>query len=102
MSRRIFHVVIALILVACAVSPFVELALNYYDSVFSTGYDGESALAVVVLLLELVLSFASLLVLLWPSVQLKERVDTEHPHLTSDSGLGLIIPDLSPPVPLRI
>lgn len=101
MSRRIFHVVIALILVACAVSPFVESALDCHDNVFSTGYDGESTLAIVVLLLELVLSLASLLVF-WPNVRLKERVHTEHPHLKSDSGFCLIIPDFSLPLPLRI
>ena len=102
MSRRIFHIVIALVLIASAVSPFVESALNSHDNVFSTGYDGESTLAIIVLLLELVLSLASLLVFFLPNVQLKERVDTEHPCLTSASGFRVSIPDFSPSVPLRI
>ena len=102
MSRRIFHVLIALILVACAVSPFVESALNCHDSVFSTGYDGESTLAVVVLLLELVLSLASLLVFFCPNIQVKERIVEKYRRLTSDSDSRIAIPDASPPVPLRI
>jgi hypothetical protein len=102
MSRRMFHVLIALILVICAVSPFVESALDCQGSVFSTGYDGESTLAVVVLLLELVLSLASLLVFLCPAIQVKERIVEEYQRLTSDSGFCITIPDASLPVPLRI
>lgn len=102
MNRRIFHVLIALVLVACVVSPFVELALDCHDNMFSTGYDGESTLAVVVLLLELVLSFASLLAFLWPSVQLGERVDSERARPTSAFGFCLNISDFSLCLPLRI
>lgn len=102
MSRRIFHVAIALILVICALSPFVESALDCQGSLFSTGYDGESTLAVVVLLLELVLSLTSLLVFLCPDIRANERLVTQHPRLTCESAFGVIIPDFSPPVPLRI
>ncbi len=102
MNRRIFHILIALILVTCAVSPFVESALNCHDSVFSTGYDGESTLAVVVLLLELVLSLASLVGFLCPNIQVNERMVEKFQRLTSDSGFRITIPDPSPPVPLRI
>jgi hypothetical protein len=102
MSRRIFHIVIALILVACAVSPFVESALNSQDSVFSTGYDGESTLAIVVLLLELVLSLASLLIFLQPNGGQTERVNLEQTHLTSALALRVSIPDSLLQVPLRI
>jgi hypothetical protein len=84
--------------VTCAVSPFVESALDCQGSVFSTGYDGESTLAVVVLLLELVLSLA----ILCPAIQVKERIVEEYQRLTSDSGFCITIPDASLPVPLRI
>ena len=102
MNRRIFHVLIALVLVACVVSPFVESALNCNDNVFSTGSDGESTLAIVVLLLELVLSLASLLVFLWPTAQLEGRVDTERICPMSALGFCISIPDLSSSIPLRI
>jgi hypothetical protein len=102
MNRRIFHVLIALVLVACVVSPFVESALDCHDNMFSTGYDGESTLAVVVLLLELVLSLASLLVFLSPTVQLEERVDTESARPSSAFGYFINISDFSSSVPLRI
>jgi hypothetical protein len=101
MKRRIFHVLIALVLVACALSPFVESALNSQDSMFSTGCDGESTLAIVVLLLELVLSLASLLVFLWPTAQLEGRVDTERVCPMFALGFCINIPFASS-VPLRI
>jgi len=102
MNRRIFHVLIALVLVACVVSPFVESALNCNDNVFSTGSDSESTLAIVVLLLELVLSLASLLVFLLPNFQLEDRVRTESRRPTSVFGFCINISDFSSSVPLRI
>jgi hypothetical protein len=102
MSRRILHVLIALILVACAVSPFVESALDCHDNILSTGYDGEGTLAVVVLLLELVLSLASLLAFLLPNLQLQARVDTERARPTYAFGFCINISDFSSSVPLRI
>lgn len=102
MSHRALHVLVALILVACAVSPFVESALHCRDTILSTGQDGESTVAVVVLLLELVLSLTSLLIFLCPNLELKGRLEIEDRHLTSISGFSFIIPELSPPVSLRI
>ena len=102
MSRRMLHVLIALILLGCAVSPFVESALNCHDNVFSTGYDGETTLAVVVLLLELVLSLASLLLFLRPNIQVKERIVEKCERLTFEWDFCITIPDTSPPVALRI
>ena len=102
MNRRIFHVLIALVLVACVVSPFIESSLDCHDNVFSTGCDGESTLAIVVLLLELVLSLTSILVFLPRNVQLEERVDTEGARPSSTFGFCTNISDLSSSVPLRI
>jgi len=102
MSRRMFHILMALILVGCALSPLVESALDCQGSVFTTGCDGETTLACVVLLLELALSLASLLVLLCPNFQLKDRIVDSCQRLTPDLDFCVIIPDASPPVPLRI
>jgi hypothetical protein len=100
--RRAFHVAIALILVICAISPFVESAVNWNDSVFATGYDTETTLAVLVLLLELVISLAGLLACLCRNLQLGERVVIKYSWLTSESDFGTEIPELSPPLLLRI
>ena len=50
---RVFHAAIAVILVACVICPFIELAIGWNDTIFTTGYDGESTLAILVLVLEL-------------------------------------------------
>jgi hypothetical protein len=100
--RRAFHVAIALILVICAISPYVESAANSNDTVFATGYDTESTLAILVLLLELVISLAGLLAGLCRNVPLGERVVIKHSGLISESPCGTEIPELSPPLPLRI
>lgn len=101
-SRRAFHVLIALILLACAVSPFVESAVHCHGNIFTTGHDTESAIAVLVLLLELAISLASVLVFLCANLQLKGLLETEHLRLTSDLGFDFVIPEGSPPIPLRI
>jgi hypothetical protein len=100
--RRAFHVAIALILVICALSPFLESAANWNDSVFATGYDGESTMAVLVLLLELVISLAGLLVCQCQNLQLGERVAFSRSRFTLESSFSIPIPELSPPLPLRI
>jgi hypothetical protein len=88
--------------VICAISPFLESAVNWNDSVFATGYDTESTLAILVLLLELVISLAGLLVFLCRNMQLSERVVIKHSSLRLESDFGFKIPELSPPPPLRI
>lgn len=102
MRRRAFHVAIAVILVICALSPFLESAANWNDSVFATGYDGESTMAVLVLLLELVISLAGLLVCLCQNLQLGERMALSLSSATAELGFRIAIPELSPPLPLRI
>jgi len=72
------------------------------DSVFATGYDNETTLAILVLLLELVISLAGLLVCLCRNLQLGDRVVIKHSPLTCESDFGTKIPELSPPTPLRI
>jgi hypothetical protein len=100
--RRAFHVAIALILVVCALSPFLETAVNWNDSVFATGYDGESTMAVLVLLLELVISLAGLLVCFCRNTQWIERIVIAPSPFASKSDFSITIAELSPPPPLRI
>jgi peptidoglycan biosynthesis protein MviN/MurJ (putative lipid II flippase) len=100
--RRVFHVVIAVILIACALSPFIESAMDMNDSVFATGYDNETTVAILVLLLELVLSLTKLLPSLCRNSQLSTAVVVEKSFVGPGFGSGICIPELSPPVPLRI
>jgi hypothetical protein len=100
--RRAFHVVIALILVICALSPYVESAVNWNDSVFATGYDTETTFAVLVLLLELVISFAGSLLRLCRNLRLGERIVINYSRSASELDFGSEIAEFSPPPPLRI
>jgi len=102
MSRKAFHVVLALVLVACLICPFVELAIGWNDTIFSTGYDTESALAVVMLLVELVLALAGVIALFLPHVHVTGPLVIPRRISTSEFGVDTFLPDLSPPVPLRI
>jgi phosphatidylserine synthase len=61
MTRRGFHILLALILVVCALCPYAEFALNWNQSIFDTGYDGESTVAAIALLLILAFIIANLL-----------------------------------------
>jgi hypothetical protein len=103
LRRRAFHIAIALILVICALSPFLESAVNWNDSVFATGYDGESTLAVLVLLLELVISFSGVLVYLSATAESGERIAARRWLVRpAYAAFRISLPELSPPPPLRI
>ena len=102
MNRKVFHVVLGLILVACFVCPFVELAIGWNDTIFSTGYDTESTLAVVMLLVELVLALGTAVAFVLSDVHLTEPLVTKHRLLVFEVDFGNLLPYLSPPVPLRI
>lgn len=100
--RRAFHAIIAIILVICVLSPYLESALDLNDSVFATGYDNETTVAILLLLLELVLSLTKLLPSLCRNSQLSTPVVVEKSFVRPGFGSGICIPELSPPLPLRI
>ena len=102
MRRKVFHLALALILLGCLICPYVELAIGWDETIFTTGYDTESTLAVVALLFELVLAIASTIALLFPEVRLVEPLVVKDRVLGFDSGFGILLPDFSPPPPLRI
>ena len=100
---RVFHIVIALILVICVLSPYVESAMDLNDSVFATGYDTETTVAILMLLLELVFSLTNLVVLLCKNVPLDARVIVvKNAFPLPELGFGATVPEVSPPLPLRI
>jgi len=102
MNRRAFHILLALVLVGCVVCPFVEFAIGWNDTIFTTGYDTESAVAIVMLLVELVLGLASVIALFLPDAQVIEPLVTRHCPPTSEFGFVILPLDPSLLVPLRI
>jgi len=103
MTRKGFHILLALILVACVLCPFVELALNCGQSLFDTGYDGETVVAVIALLLILAFALARLLVSVLADSTGGEPLDESPRHLGPMFDFIFSLPDVSPPpLPLRI
>jgi hypothetical protein len=101
--RRAFHTIIAIILVVCVLSPYLESAVDLNDSVFATGYDTETTVAILMLLLELVLSLTNLLASACRNLQLSApAVIVRESCGTREFSFGIKIPELSPPLPLRI
>jgi hypothetical protein len=102
MTRRRFHALVALILLACVICPYVETALGWNESIFTTGYDTESIVAVISLLLILLLTLAKLLAAFRPATIRNERIVASQPPAKYESGFFFGIPEVSPPLPLRI
>lgn len=101
-NRKTLHAAVSLILLFCVVVPFVEPLLGCNNNIFVTGQDTESNLAFVILLFELVLALAGILALFLPVFQVIDRILDKYLPLASESGFCIAVPDLSPPVPLRI
>ena len=102
MNRKAFHILLALILVACQICPFVEFAIGWNETIFTTGYDTESSLAVVILLVELVLALATIIALLLPDVRVTEPLVPRPCPPTSEFGVVILPADPPLLVPLRI
>lgn len=101
-NRRILHIALGLILIACLVCPFVEVAIGWDDTIFSTGYDSEALVAVVTLLTELVFAIASAVIILFVVLDKTERPVLRNLVLELTSGFDILAPNDSPPLALRI
>jgi hypothetical protein len=102
MTTKRFHALIAMLLLACVICPFVEMAVHSNENIFVTGQDGESSVALVLLLLELVFTLASLMVFFVPRVFCRVPFVCSHPLLKSTPGCCIPLSELSPPLSLRI
>ena len=102
MNRKVLHAALALILITCAVCPFVELAIGWNDTIFSTGYDTESLVAVVTLLLDLAIALAGAIAALIAGLHRTEPPVVRYVILVFASGFDILLPDCSPPISLRI
>jgi hypothetical protein len=93
MNRKVFHVVLGLILVDCLVSPFVEQAIGWNDdTIFSTDYDTESAVTIVMLLVELVLAVVFVLC----DVRVIEPLVTKRRLVVFEFDFDNLLPGFSP------
>lgn len=99
-----FHALVALALLACGLCPFFEIALHFNGSIFQNGYDTESTLAVLLLLLELSFAVGRLLVALLPRIiKQLNLVCICSDRLTLPATIfAIVLPEISPPLPLRI
>lgn len=103
MTRRGFHILLALILVGCALSPCVEVATGWGQSIFDTGYDTESTVAIIALLLILAFTLASLLLRLPPMSVGQERLAAAIVRFRPALDFDSTVPEVSPPpLSLRI
>lgn len=102
MSHKAFPIVIALVLLFCVVCPVVELAVGWNDTLFVTGYDGESTLSLLVLLLELVLALVAALTFYLLADRILQRLKAAHRVEGTDADCEHFYAVLSPPLPLRI
>jgi hypothetical protein len=102
MTRRGFQILLALTLFLCGLCPFIEIALHWDQSIFQTGYDGESNVAIIALVLILAFALAKLVASFISEDTTEEPLF--HPQgsvsLTADAAASF--PDGSPPLALRI
>lgn len=101
-TPRAFHTLIALALVACAFCPFVETAIHWNGTIFQSGFDTESMVAVLLLLLELAYGLARLLGVLLPSVLRTLSFGYFDRFAVRTLNFGTVLPEISPPLSLRI
>ena len=102
MTRRGFHILLALILVGCALSPWVEVATGWGQSIFDTGYDTETTVAIIALLLILAFTLASLLLRLHAMTVGQERLAAAIVRFRLALDFHCTVPEVSPPLSLRI
>jgi hypothetical protein len=104
MTRKGFHILLALTLVVCVLCPFVETAFDWGQSLLDTGYDTETTVAVIALLLILAFALARLLVYFLGNTTGQERLigSLSKSKPTLDFISFVAVPDTSPPLPLRI
>jgi hypothetical protein len=102
MTSKRFHVSVALILIICVLCPYIEAALDWNESIFTTGYDTESIVAIIALLLILSLTLAKLIAVFLPSTIINQPIVASRSPRKREHSFVFGIPEVSPPLPLRI
>ena len=84
-------------------SPFLEeFALHWDQSIFASGYDGESTVAVIALVLILAFALAKLLASFVPEGTTEEPLFHPQETVSVSADVAASLPDTSPPLALRI
>lgn len=102
MTRRGFHIELALTLVACVLCPYVEGAIHWDQTIFDTGYDGESTVAIIALLLILVFVVATVLLRFVAHTRCLKRLVKPRWVFRPMLDFFSCLSETSPPLPLRI
>jgi len=100
---RTFHAIVALVLFYCVLCPFVEIALHSNNCIFVSGHDTESTVALLLLIVELAFALGTLSMVVVPHVLIKTLTLISSNRLTlSSMSFVFVMPEISPPLPLRI
>jgi hypothetical protein len=91
-----------MILLVCVICPYIEVALDWNEGIFTTGYDTESIVAVIALLLTLSLMLAKLMAVFLPARITNEPVVASRSPQKREHSFVFGISEISPPLPLRI
>ena len=101
-TAKRLHTLIALLLLVCIASPFFELAVHSDGSIFASGHDGESTLALLLLVVELSFAVGKLIAIFLPQIPRDLGLARRNPLPSPDLSLALLVAEHSPPLPLRI
>jgi hypothetical protein len=99
-----FHALVALGIFVCALCPFLEMTSRCEGSIFQTGRDTESTIAILLLLFELAFAIARMFSALFIEVLQTSILIGPSPDLRWPTMLnfGAVPPEMSPPLSLRI
>jgi len=101
-TPRAFHALVAVALLVCALCPFIELVLHSNNCIFFSGSDNESTLALLLLVMELAFALGRQLVVLLPRALKKLSLVYSNRLALPALIFATVVPEISPPVPLRI
>jgi hypothetical protein len=102
MTRKQFHLLVALLLLVCLACPFVETAFHSNGNIFQTGQDGETSLAVLLLILELLFALSIPLILHFWNILVREGLVLAERMAVYPPKSPVDLLEFPPPLFLRI
>lgn len=102
MTRKGLHILLACVLFFCAASPYIEFALRSNQCIFQTGYDTESTIAIIALVVILTFALGRLLASFVPEGTSEEPVFHPQEAVNPSADDAASFPGTSPPLALRI
>jgi hypothetical protein len=99
---KLVHSGAGVALFVCLCCPLLEILLHSDGSIFVSGHDMESTLALVLVVIELSFAVARLLALVLPTIFLRLGIVVTGRVVPADSRFSDPLPAISPPTLLRI